>query len=1012
MISFKSACLCTASVFALTTASVAQTAPADGPIEQVVVSGTRISIAGYEQPTPVTVVGAAQLKSDAYPQIQDALSTLPQITSPPASYSNVNGTGGGGNANQNTINLRNLGKERTLVLFDGQRMTITGISGSVDTTTIPSAMISRIDVVTAGASAAWGSDAVGGVANFIVNKNFQGFSATAQASTTSDGLYRTFFTEAAWGDDIFGGRGHIEFAGNMVVKPDTVLLTQENWFKGAFFVSNPAYVAGNGKPQLIMATNVGLANLTAGGIINASPAGSGATPAAANALRGIQFVGNGIPQIVNYGNLTSNALSNGGSLTMNDTSAPLSPVALRGNVYTTFGYGSYKLTDTISASLQLNYSYITGLSSSSPNNQPALVIKSDNAFIPASVRATMQAGGIASFTLGTETINNYDTRNATGERFSQQSAGNLGVVYAQNRRKLIRGVFTLDGSLGNDWSWNAYAQHSEVFFWSTVRGVEINANLAAAQDAVVVTTANRGASGLPLGSIVCRSSLPGQAAVVTGSGSSAFTAQPGCIPLNVFGEGVASPAAIAYVTGAATNSLDRPHTHNGQDNFEASVQGTLPWELPAGKIAAVLGAGYRKEFGWQDGGPIGNLNGYSNGNFPPVARGTHYNVMEGFAEIDAPILKDNIVNSLSVSAAGRITDYSTSGTVETWKLGVTSQIIDDIKIRVTGSVDIRAPQLRELYAATSLGFGTAVDPRTQLGVSIVTATSGNPNLRPEVAHTISGGFVLTPTFIDGLSFSADWYAINVKDVISGVSSNQILAACNPTLPSPTRPGQNGTLSDPLCANLVFGGAGGALSQVNVFVVNAASTVVSGMDLQFNYVHDFLDGTLSWSSNTNFMNEHVTTAPGLTPNNIAGSNDVAAGTPGGLTPPGSKWKGTVAATYAAGPYSFTVQSRWFGTSVSHQDGNTGSRATAATRNLYDPAHFNVPAVAYLELRGNYKWNDNISVFGAIDNVLNTPPPLVLPTVTGTTGGGVGFYNTNQNIYDMLGRAIRAGVRFNY
>src|SRR5262249_48036577 len=150
------------------------------------------------------------------------------------------------------------------------------------------------------------------------------------------------------------------------------------------------------------------------------------------------------------------------------------------------------------------------------------------------------------------------------------------------------------------------------------------------------------------------------------------------------------------------------------------------------------------EIGAQGGFGVANY-----ANFPASS----YNVMEGFAEIDAPILKDSFVNSLDVSMAGRITSYSTSGMVETWKLGATSQVTDDFKLRTTWSVDIRAPGLNELFTPDQFTGGSFQDPKTNLTVAIFTQTLGNPNLKPEVARTISGGVVFTPTFIEGLTFS-------------------------------------------------------------------------------------------------------------------------------------------------------------------------------------------------------------------------------------------------------------------
>jgi iron complex outermembrane receptor protein len=985
---------------------IAQAAPIKTPmppiesrvIEQVVVSASRITIAGFAQPTPVTVISAAQLERDAYSNIADAIRSLPQLQAPPAYATTNSDQGSQGTGGTNFANLRNLGVTRTLVLFDSQRMVSATAATNVDLTTLPAAVISRVDIVTGGASAAWGSDAVAGVVNFVINKNITGLHATISGGDTSNGRVRDFSAESTWGEDIFGGRGHIEFAAHIHKRPDYELLTDENYYKGAYWVSNPAYSAGNGQPQLIVATNVAQANAIPGGIINSSPAGvagPGVIVAAANALRGIEFVGPGIPQLVNYGNLTNGVLSNGGSLTDRDSQASFNMITQPIATYTVFAYGRYKLTDTIQASVQLNYGYATNKGVNVSTVQTALVIQSDNAFIPASVRAAIQAGGITSFTLGTLNTNNYNTMTATGADYSSMEGALAPAIYF-TRRNVWRGVFTLEGTLGDDWSWNAYIQHSTSRFSTHDLSIPIVANLTAAEDAVTVTTANRGTSGLPLGSLACRSTLTG-AAVAVGN----ITAQSGCIPIDVFGTGVASPAALGYVTGASNNSLDYFHQSLQQDVVEGSMQGTLPWELPAGKIGVAFGAGYRKQSGVSFTVPIAALLGYGQGNaavIPP----SQYNVLEGFAEGNAPILKNNIVDSLDVSMAGRMTSYSTSGLVETWKLGATSQVTDDIKLRTTWSVDIRAPQIAELFSTGVSGSTVQRDPKTQISLFVFNQSPGNPNLLPEVAHTVSGGIVLTPTFLPGFSLSADWYSISMTNVITSLSPAMILNQCNPTLASTIHPGQNGNPNDPLCARLQFNGPNGALSFINTAVINFASQTTSGLDLQADYTMDFWDGSLAWLALANLNDESRLNNPGTGVNDSAGSE----------TGNGPKWRGIFEATYTTGPYSFTAMTRWFGTAVSYQDGNTGNLASAETANLYDPAHFEVPFTAYLDLRASYKWNDNISFFGAIDNTLNTPPPLVAPTFAITNAGGARFDSTNGAIYDELGRNFRVGVRFNY
>ncbi|HWB96830.1 MAG TPA: TonB-dependent receptor, partial [Bryobacteraceae bacterium] len=713
--------------------------------------------------------------------------------------------------------------------------------------------------------------------------------------------------------------------------------------------------------------------------------------------RGIEFVGAGIPQLVNFGNVTNGVLSNGGSLTSRDGLAPWQTISGSNNTYTFFGYGRYKLTDTIQASLMLNLGYFTGKGDAQSFQQlgtSGVVIKSDNAFIPASVRATMQATGITSFQLGTINGNNYDNYNATGDRFNQQAASGISPALTFNRRTNERMVFTLEGTLGEDWSWNTYFQDGKVRFDAHVLGDEIEPNLENAYDSVTVTTANRGTSGLPLGSIVCRSTLTGKPWLGV-SGSSGVPAQSGCIPADPFGEGVLSPQAVRYATGG--QGQDFEHQTMEQTVWEGSMQGSLPWQLPAGPVAVAFGAGYRKESGQNRATELGAQGAYATANYTNFPSSS-YNVMEGFAEIDAPIIKNGFVNSLDVQMAGRMTSYSTSGLVETWKLGMNSQLTDDIKVRSTWSVDIRAPQLQDLFQPGSVNTGSSKDPKTNSTVTVITIQSGNPNLNPEVARTISGGVVLTPTFIEGLSLSADWFSINLTGGIGTLNSNVFLNECNPTIPSVIHSGP-GDPNNPLCTHLVFDGPNGALGHIIQTSINIATQSVSGLDMQANYTMDFWDGTIAWSTYANLQDENTTSQPGSATNDSAGTG----GTP--------KWKGLLSADYTTGPVSFTVQTRWYGTSKITNTANTGNLSKAAVANLFDPAHFEVPFTAYLDLRASYKWNDNIQIYGAVDNAINTPPPLVPPQSNQIQNNG-GVIATNSTTYDMLGRSFRLGVRFNY
>ncbi len=917
------------------------------------------------------------MRRDAYANISDALQKLPQLSIPPSSYSNQNGNAAAGTEGENLLNLRNLGQIRTLVLFDGQRVVASNILGGVDIDTLPSMLVSRVDVVTAGASAAWGSDAVAGVVNFVLDKKFDGLKGDVQFGDTTNDKYESLKAQIAWGEDIFGGRGHLILAGDALVHPQVVTQSAEPWFRDTSLVSNPSYVKGSGQSQLILADDVGIASATRGGLIVASPAvAASKSPAGiavpANSLRGIQFVGNGVLQTVNFGNVTAGTLSNGGSLTGADGEQPWTIIAQPNSQYTFFGYGSYELTDTIRASLQVNYGYFTGKDFAQTVLQTAENVTADNPYIPASLKATMTANGIPSFTMGIINSNNFDNRTVTNDDYFKVAQNGMGPTILKNQRQLMRAVFTLDGSIGNGWYWSAYYEHSTVRFWAHAWANIYQPNLLLAEDAVSVTSANAAGTGLPLGSIACRSTLTNPS--------------NGCVPLNIFGENVASAAAVKYVTA---NNRDFEDMQTNQDMAEISAQGTLPWGLPAGPVAVALGASYRKEAGRVAAEPGGISTSWAVANYVNFAG--QYNIEEGFAEINAPLLKDDWVQSLDFTGAGRMTSYSTSGLVETWKLGLTSQVNEDLRLRTTWSVDIRAPALNELFATALILNGSDRDPKTGMGVTDFSNTRGNPNLRPEVARTISGGIILTPHWIEGFQLSADWYSIHLTGEIAAISKNTILATC--TL----------NINDPLCSQLIFNGPGGALSGVILQPINIASLSTSGLDLQGNYTMSFWQGDLSFQAIANYVDEITQTQPGVATNDYAGV--MGAGSPPLFTG-APKWKGVLSATYDAGPYAFTVQGRWYGTGILNNAWNDGNLATAATADMVPSSVFHVPVTAYLDLRASYKWTDNLSVYGAIDNSTNAPPPLV-PLFSGNI---IHMVPTSPFTYDLLGRQFRIGVRF--
>jgi outer membrane receptor protein involved in Fe transport len=971
------------------------------PVETVVVSASRISLAGYQAPTPVLEIGRDQIEREARMDIGDLIRQQPSVGASASLNNGTNSTNvSQGDAGLDTVSLRNLGASRTLVLFDGQRVVSSNLlNGGVDLATLPATLVKRVDIVTGGASAAWGSDAVAGVVNLVLDKDFNGLRANLEGGDSTGFTHRKWMAEGAWGADFDGERGHLILAGNYTSSNDSVFQGQADWWKGTTLVQNPAYAAGNGQPLFVHQDHVGNIQVTQGGLIVANTAGGAGSTLAANGLRGTQFGAGGAVSQFNFGTTyAGTSCYNGCSTNERDSVLRFSPLAVPYDHATVFGYGSYRVTDDITASLQLNYGQ-SGERSFGGTAQTLLPVRADNAFLPQSIAAgfgtlsngynaaTGTSGTAAapsqSITLGTQNINNLPA----GSYSLAALCGSVGQPCNINHRALMRGVLALNGRLDNDWTWNAYVAQSNMRERQVLYNNALVPRYLMATDAVRVTVANQGASGLAIGSIQCRALLQGSAAAA------------GCVPLDVFGTGVASPEALTYVNPGRDPSSgiqDNETIALNQTVMAAAMQGVLPWRLPAGAVAVAFGAEYRHEQGGViQADPRGALGQWAAGNFVPY-RG-QYHVEEGFLEVDAPILKDDIVQSLDFNAAGRLTSYSTSGMVQTWKLGLVSQVDENIRLRASWSLDIRAPQISELFSPGTPAAVFCRYPSASPQYACTSLVGGNNALAPEKAVTVSGGVVLTPSFVPGLTLSADWYSINIHGAIDATDFQTIIDRC--------LAGQ--TI---YCGQLVFPGGAAQPAQVNVFPLNSAVDSTSGLDLGVGYGHPLFAGAMTWNLTGNYTDQQTRTARGITYDRagaLGASPDVyASGIP--------KLRATLSATYAEGPWSLTAQGRFIGSArlsngtqgqpgiVSASLSPAGILARGDILGLVDDN--SIGAVAYLDLRASWQFDEMLSFYGAIDNLADTDPPAVP-----STGGGNG---TNQMIYDILGRVVRIGVRVSH
>lgn len=691
-------------------------------LQEVTVTGSRIARTdGYEAPTPVSVLGAEQLNAMATTTIADSVNRLPTFANSQTTR-NMSSNISSGTAGVNVLNLRGLGGNRTLVLQDGKRMVGSslgtgGNASAVDVNAIPSGLVQRVEVVTGGASAVYGSDALAGVVNFILDKEFTGIKANVEGGVTQAGDGENWKVGLTAGTPFADGRGHLLFSGE-VTDDRGIIGNDRSWADDSFLImSNPNYPAASGEPQYLTVHNAALAAGTVGGLILSGP------------LRGTQFGQDGAPTKFNFGELVSGPIMSGGDwqAARIDRSTTIALPLQRRSL---FGRGSFNFTDNVTGFLELQYSKTKSHNKQVVHNlnPGGVVIHRDNPFIPASVQQAMDNAGIENFMMGTMN-------------------GDMPFLQGINERELKRGVVGLEGNfdmMGTEWTWDTYYAHSEQEITSWTPGNRINANYAKALNAVID----------PLtGQIACGA---------RDSDTNLVTIDPTCVPYNPMGLGVNTSGAISYVAG-----MGYADTVLKQQVVAASMSGE-PFSTWAGPVSIALGAEHRRESVDGVASALDEASAFFAGNYH--ATQGKYNVTEGFLETVVPLLKDvPLAQALDFNGAVRYTDYSTSGNVTTWKLGATWTPIDDIRFRLTRSRDIRAANLGEMFNKGQSGTGSTFDPVLNEEYFMLFRTVGNPNLKPEEADTTGLGVVLSPRFIPGFTVSVDYYKIEIDGAITTVS---------------------------------------------------------------------------------------------------------------------------------------------------------------------------------------------------------------------------------------------------
>ncbi len=705
---------------ALPVAAQAQSVAGDqASVEEMIVTGSRVARDGFEAPTPLTVIGLDQINASAPENLADFVNELPSLVGS-ATPQNSNLSFSNGQAGINALNLRGLGTVRTLILLDGKRSVPSAITGVVDINDVPQALVSRVEVVTGGASAAYGSDAMTGVVNFILDKNFTGFKSELSGGRTTHGDDDNWKATLTGGLPFADGRGHLLLNAEYT-KRDGIYGVPRDWNKNGWYImNNPAYSAGSGVPERLVVSGASLSSATLGGIITNT------------ALRGTTFGAGGAPRQFEYGSLVRDPWMQGGEWATNQFNGynTLDQEIERKSL---FARASFDITDGVQLFVQASQSKSETLSWQLKQfNIANIVVREGNPFIPAEVAQQMADQDITQFTLGS--MNN-----------------DIPTINFEGARKVTRYVAGLEGgftALGTQWNWDAYYQQGTTDSSETGYSIHSKAQFAQALDAVADPL-----TGQP----VCRSTL-------TDPGN-------GCVPYNPMGLGVNSQAVLDYILGS-------PHRDQRftQEVVAATLRGE-PFDLWAGPVSLAVGMERREEKVDGRSDPTSLINGWFAGNYLPTSG--RYHVAEAFVETVVPLAKDlPWAQALDLNAAVRRTDYSTSGFVTTWKAGLTYQPIDDIRFRATRSRDIRAPNLNELFAAGTANTNSVSDPfNNDENVQYQGLSVGNPELQPEKADTLGVGVVLQPRFLSGFTASVDYYDVEIHDAIGNVGAQRIVDNC-------------------------------------------------------------------------------------------------------------------------------------------------------------------------------------------------------------------------------------------
>jgi outer membrane receptor protein involved in Fe transport len=1042
-------------------------------VEQVVVSSTRLQVAGFDAPTPTTVISAADLEGQAKPNVFDSLKDLPALQGSTGASAQA-GTTSNGLIGLSALGMRALSPLRTLTLMDGQRVVAANLNGVVDVSMIPQMLIQRVDVVTGGASASWGSDAVAGVVNFVLDRKFEGFKTNIFGGGSGYGDMGNLTIQAAAGTSFAGGRGHFETSVEYSYNDGLLPRYPQNVFQHTALPGNiggrtlsrqsgtSSYSAdtgqANGPPAGMPRSFYGplrqQVNFAAYGLITGGPKAFTTFGANGKAYP-LDLAGNcfktatGALQGAISNSCFGTASDPGDQINTHEFTQGLINPLTRGAIYARVGYDLTPDTEIYATMI-----YSGARTENTPaqgNSDKSGTIRCDNAYLPGT---GLFGEGLTAAETQAACLSLYPNNAVPfGSNWANILTDQNMHMYRQTRRFVVGG----DGGFnlfGRDWRWDSYFEHGE-----SDTSIKIqNMPLSNAPNVGLIDPA----TGAPVGvsQLYSRFNLA-QDAVLNSQGNivcrNTIAQQFGCVPYNPFGQDPINTGAQAYFDnqngqGGSTNGNSVIMT-NRQEAFAFSVNGS-PIDLWAGPLAVAAGYEYREEHysqradpyaagvsastpptftepctdpfvdcGLTSFGPIGayNAGNYHNG------RGT-FHVNEVFLQIGVPIINDSFWGKADIELDGRHARYSTAGDANTWKVGLTWQTpIPGIRLRALQSRDIRAPNLSELLPPVQGANGGFLNRFTgnQTSQNIIGVTAGNLDLKPEKALTTEVGIVWQPDFIPGFQVSVDYYRIGVKGAIVSLGSQQIEDLCF-FQASGLVPFNNFCSTDTIrtsnniqqsFSNPGGPASGGGVVASQVFAIvakpfNASTLLTDGVDIEAGYQFDLEDYDVPGTFVLRSLVNH--TSKYIQDSGIPGTqrnSELVGNVSAGNN--GSTYNG-----YGGAILNWKLQE-----TQSYQNDDWGMTLTerwlsggiTTNRNTIVCAPGTCPASTVQSPTINY---NRVSSMFYLDVGLNwnyspkTQFYTKIDNVANTRPPDIGTQDNNQVLYDVIGRMFRFGLRYNY